>query len=150
MSSIEKDPKSDAVTGDMSSIDGASGGLGDMRDSPHSKPRSGERDVSGDDNLEMLRIEREREMRSLKEEERRLTMASKKDTMQRQLEMQRQKVQNLRGTTSVLISGSGRKKLRKATGLSPMVSRRYRCPMRFPLVVKMTMIVRLMNLQYSS
>ena len=44
-------------------------------------------------------------MRSLKEEERRLTMASKKDTMRRQLEMQRQKVQNLRGTTSVLISG---------------------------------------------
>ena len=48
-------------------------------------------------------------MRSLKEEECRLTMASKKDTMRRQLEMQRQKVQNLRGTTSVLISGSGTK-----------------------------------------
>ena len=32
-----------------------------MRDSPHSKPRSGERDVSGDDDLEMLRRERERE-----------------------------------------------------------------------------------------
>ena len=30
-------------------------------------------------------------MQSLKEEERRLTMASKKDTMQRQLEMQRQR-----------------------------------------------------------
>ena len=32
-----------------------------MRDSQHSKPRSGERDVSGDDDLEMLRRERERE-----------------------------------------------------------------------------------------
>ena len=75
----------------MSSLDGASGGLGDMRDSPHSKPRSGEGDVSGDDDLEMLRMERE--MRSLKEEERHLTMASKKDTMRRQLEMQHQKLQ---------------------------------------------------------
>ena len=46
--------------GDMSSLDGASGGLGDMRDSPHSKPRSGEGDVIGDDDLEMLRMERER------------------------------------------------------------------------------------------
>ena len=41
MSSIEEDPKSDAVKGNMSSLDGASGGLGDMRDSLHSKPRSG-------------------------------------------------------------------------------------------------------------
>ena len=41
----------------MSYLDGASGGLGDMRDS---KPRSGEGDVSGDDDLEMLRMERER------------------------------------------------------------------------------------------
>ena len=70
----------------MSSLDGASGGLGDMKNSPHSKPRSGEGDVSGDDDLEMLRTERK--MRSIKEEERRLTMASKKDTMRRQLEMQ--------------------------------------------------------------
>ena len=61
MSSIEEDPKSYVVTGDMSSLDGASGGLGNMRDSPHSKPRSGERDVSGDDDLEMLRVERERD-----------------------------------------------------------------------------------------
>ena len=43
MSSIEKDPQSDAVNGDISSFDGASGGVGDMRDSLHSKPRSGER-----------------------------------------------------------------------------------------------------------
>ena len=105
MSSIEEEPQSDTLMGDMSSLDGASGGLGD---SLHAKPRSGEGDVSGgDDDLEMLRMERE--MRSLKEEERRLTMASKKDTMRRQLEMQRQKVQNLRGTTSVFISGSGTK-----------------------------------------
>ena len=60
ISSIEEDPKSDAIMGDMSSLDGASGGLGDMRDSPHSKPRSGEGDVIGDDDLEMLRMERER------------------------------------------------------------------------------------------
>ena len=60
-----------------------------MRDSIHSKPRFGEGDVSGDDNLEILCMERE--MQSLKEQERRLTMASKKDTMQRQLEMQRQR-----------------------------------------------------------
>ena len=83
MSSIEEE--SNALMGDMSSLDGASGGLGDMRDSLHAKPRSGEGDVSGDDDLEMLRMERE--MRALKEEERRLTMASKKDTMRRQLEM---------------------------------------------------------------
>ena len=107
MSSIEEEPKSDALMGDMSSLDGASGGLGDIRDSLDSKPRSGEGDVSGDDDLEMLRMERE--MRSLKDEERQLTIASEKDTMRRQLEMQRQNVQNLRGTTSVLISGSGTK-----------------------------------------
>ena len=72
MSSIEEEPKSDALMGDISSLDGASGGLGD---SLHAKLRSGEGDVSGgDDDLEMLRMERE--MRSLKEEERRLTMAS--------------------------------------------------------------------------
>ena len=40
-------------------------------------------------------------MKSLKEEEHRLTLATKKDNMRRQLEMQRQKVQYLRGTTSV-------------------------------------------------
>ena len=69
MSSIEEEPKSDALMGDMSSLDGASGGLGD---SLHAKPRSGEGDVSGDDDLEMLRMERE--MRSLKEEEHRLIL----------------------------------------------------------------------------
>ena len=48
-------------------------------------------------------------MKSLKEEEHRLTLATKKDNMRRQLEMQRQKVQYLRGTTSVLITDRGRK-----------------------------------------
>ena len=91
----------------MSSLDGDSGGLGDMRDSLYSKPSSGEGDVSGEDDLETLRIERE--MKSLKEEDRHLTLATKKDNMQRQLQMQRQKVQHLIGTTSVLMSGSGRK-----------------------------------------
>ena len=37
-------------------------------------------------------------MKSLKEEERHLTLATKKDNMQRQLQMQRQKVQHLIGT----------------------------------------------------
>ena len=42
MSSIDEDPKSNAVKGDMSSLDGALGGLCDMRDSLHSKPSSTE------------------------------------------------------------------------------------------------------------
>ena len=67
--------------------------FGDMRDSSHSKPRSGKGDVSGDDDLEMLRLERK--MRSFKEEECHLTMASKKDTMRSQLEMQHQKLQKI-------------------------------------------------------
>ena len=54
-----------------------------MRDSLHSEPRSGEGDVSDDGDLKMICIEKE--MRSLKEEEHRLTMASKKDTMRRHL-----------------------------------------------------------------
>ena len=33
----------------MSSLNGDSGGLGDMRDSLYPKPGSGERDVSGED-----------------------------------------------------------------------------------------------------
>ena len=91
----------------MSSLDGYSGGLGDMRDSPYSKPGSGEGDVCGEDDLETLCMERE--MKSLKEKDRHLTLAIKNDNMQRQLQMQRQKVQHLIGTTSVLMSGSGRK-----------------------------------------
>ena len=45
----------------------------------------------------------EREMKTFKDEERRLAQAAKKDNMRRQLEAQRQKVQNLRGMTPVFV-----------------------------------------------
>ena len=48
-------------------------------------------------------------MRTLKDEERRLAQAAKKDNMHRQLEAQRQKVQNLRGMKPVFVSINSKK-----------------------------------------
>ena len=73
-------------------------------------------------------------MKSLKEEERHLTLATKKNNMQRQLQMQRQKVQHLIGTTSVLMSGSGRKTEMDDWTFSSAKLSRYWCPMSLRLV----------------
>ena len=46
MSNIQEEPQLDAVKVDICSLDGASGGLGDVRNFLYSKPRFGEWDVS--------------------------------------------------------------------------------------------------------
>ena len=101
-------------TVDTITLEGASGGPGDIQHSKESRsePRFGD-GFSGDDE-EVL--EMQREMQQLKDEELRLKRATQKDNLRRQLEAQRQKVQNLRGMTPVKISDdreSGSKKTEK-------------------------------------
>lgn len=116
----ETEAQPDISKGDTDTLHGASGGLVDIRDDTNSKPRFdvdsrdapnprfGDGFVSGDEgDLDMLRMESE--MRDLQAEERRLKQAAKRDSMRRQLEAQRQKVQNLRGMTSVLVSDKSKK-----------------------------------------
>lgn len=67
---------------------GASGDLGEF---PHSKDKQ----LSDTDELTEMR----EEMRRLQDEERRLKKAAEVDTMRRRLEVQRQRVQTLRGNT---------------------------------------------------
>ena len=90
--------------------EGASGGPGDF---PHSMPRFGNC-YGSDDDLETLNMERE--MRELKAEDIRLKRATQKDSLQQQLEAQRQKVQNLRGKNCESVSekaDSGKKTEKK-------------------------------------
>ena len=94
-------------------LQGASGGPGDILipgDSPRAESRFGDGDVDGVDD-EFLAMQRE--MKELKDEEVRLNRVTQKDTLRRQLEAQRQKVQNLRGMTRVLVSDNSDKKTEK-------------------------------------
>ena len=77
---------------------GASGGRDKLHSGETLQPRFGFMS-DGDTDLEILAMERE--MQQLKEEKNRLKRATQKDTLRRQLEAQRQKVQNLRGRTLV-------------------------------------------------
>ena len=77
---------------------GASGGHDKLHSGETLQPRFGFMS-DGDTDPEILAMERE--MQQLKEEENGLKRATQKDTLRRQLEAQRQKVQNLRGRTLV-------------------------------------------------
>ena len=109
MSDISDIEQPDNVKGDKNSLQGASGGSGDIGDAQSSRPRFGDGYVTGDDQDDLELLNMEREMKTLKDEERRLAQAAKKDKMRRQLEAQRQKVQNLRGMTPVFVSNGSKK-----------------------------------------
>ena len=107
----DKEQQSGVDENDLITPEGASGGPNDLGESPHSKPHFGDGYVTADEDLDMMRMERE--MRELKGEEKRLTLAAKKDNMRRQLEAQRQKVQNLRGMKPVFVTENTKKSERQ-------------------------------------
>ena len=82
---------------------GASGGPDDLQGGETLQPRSGD---DYEEDLEVVRMQRD--LKSLQTEEKQLTLAAKKDNLRRQLEAQRQKVQNLRGMTPVFVSDVNR------------------------------------------